>query len=553
MNPPADPRHEWSDERLAAAFGMRFGDDPPNGLTDRIHLELARTHAPRAGERRWLPAELGRWRRSPLGSLVALGILVVAVSILWLGTPRTTAPGTPAPDPSTITRASAPPGQPWPAAITVPGSDRPQPVLSVAEAIEIRDAGTSREIAVGGWFTSNPVPCPGSDVDMRSLEDCAIDYTWLMASPEDLRLEGLGNETSSGLYVIRDPIGPAINAVLRYVDWPEPPGGQVSPVVFVGHFHDTRAADCPAGERHDRCEARFVVDEVAWTASGPNDLAAAPVTVFGLDVIDVSKAISVRDAGSAEELAVAGWYQSPGGLPFACPFQPIPGVPFLEPLCEGGFTWLMQDAESLIDRSDTRTSMQPPAGPAVQPVFAGPNPPSVALPPTGASIPVPVVFVGHFNDRRSSLCTSGQTLRAAEAACRSRFVVDAVAWDNGSEPAPETMDWREVTDPHPSPWVDPLGSFSSGTFLGMLIVPGSRIGEIEPALARDPIDLSTSQSLWVVTILELPTGARLAPTGAQPASPSDSAEGAVARTLVLTVAAIYEDSGVDFIPIAPLH
>lgn len=520
MSRPADDRVEWPDERLEAAFRARFAADPPHGLADRIRAEIALSGAPRTKASSWRSGRLLEgWGISPLGGVAALAVLIVAASVLWLGTVRTPPAGSH--EPTAVPRSSDQSGRPWPTEITLPGAQRPQPVISVAEAIGIRDADASaREVTVGGWYTFNPVPCPALPDPTSPLEDCAVDFTWLMAAPEQLH-----ELASDGSGSIHPPAGPGINAVLAYVDWSSPSGDRAIPVVFVGHFHDRRAAACPAGDRKMRCETRFVVDSILWTSDVRNDLAAAPGTAFGLPVTAVSDAIQARGHGSTKELAVRGWYWAPGVM--SCPALPISGVPFLEPGCGIAFTWLMEDPESLMSGSDAGRSMHGPSGAAVQPVFAGATPPTLSI-ETSTALPVPVVFVGHFNDRRSRFCTAGASPSASEAACRARFVVDAVAWVNGAERPREVIDLREGTDPQPSPWLDPLRNFTGdGSVLGEQVLRGDRIGEIEPELTKPPMDLSAEPSLWVVTVLD---------------------PDATVRTLVFTVRCeAFQDSGPGFV------
>jgi hypothetical protein len=495
------PSDQWPDERLDAAFRARFDADPPSGLTDRTLYQLREAAAPR--ER--LPGLAPRrraWSAVPLAGLAGIGLVIIAVSALWVGTPRPPVPGSNVP--SASAGASSVSGTPWPAEARLPGSAQPQPVLSVSDAIAVRDGETSpREIAVGGWFVLNPVPCPLLPDGTSELEDCIVSYTWLMAAPE--RLEDIASDGSGSIH---PPVGPGINPVIAYVDWSPPSRhARPTPVVLAGHFHDARASGCPSGDRRTRCEGRFVVDSIVWESGVANDPSTAPSAVDGLTVIGVTDARAIGAGGYSREVAVRGWYWAPGPLRCLAPAT-RPGVPFLEPGCEGAFTWLMEDPEGLASRSGDGTSIHPPTGPAIQPVFAGPTPPTLSLTQPGASSPVPVVFVGHFNDRRSPLCTGPEGQPDAPAACRARFVVDAIAWINGEQRAADTLDLRSGADPYPSPRLDPAANaprFLPGlTILGVLILSGDQIGYLEPALARRPTDLSAEPSLWIVTVLEPP-------------------------------------------------
>jgi hypothetical protein len=547
MTPRRQPE-PWSDERLEAAFRARFDAGPPNGLTQRVVDELG----PSAPGRRWLwpaPRRRGGWMTSPLTGLAVLGLALIAVSVVWVGSPRP--PLVTSAGPTGPSGSIAASGTSWPAEVTVPGSSGLQPVLSVRDAIGVRDGESApREIAVGGWFVLNPVPCPLLPNGTSQLEDCIADYTWLMASPEDL-----SSHASDGSGSIHPPVGPGINPILAWVDWLPPTDGRPIPVVFAGHFHDSRASGCPAGDRRTRCEERFVVDSIVWASGVPNDLAAAPPSVlglpdlaglptgaiYGLPVLSVSEAISVRAGGTSAEVAVKGWYWAltPGAI--RCAAQPPRGVPFLEPSC-GGRAWLMQVAESLTSQVGDQMLLRDPTGPAIEPAFAGATPPTVSGVPSTGSIPVPVVFVGHFNDRRSGFCTVGETLADAAAACRARFVVDGVAWESGHLGSSQVNDWRDRTGPLPTPMLNPRQNFGGlGTILSELVVTGEQIGQIEPGLTRPPYDLSSEPSLWVVTVLDpnpMPTGYKGVYLG-----------GATIRTLVFTTScAAYGDLGAGFSP-----
>ena len=126
--------------------------------------------------------------------------------------------------------------------------------MTVDEAVGVRDAADSpAELAVGGWYVRNIVPCPPLPSAQVPLEDCMNDFTWLMANPEQLAVLA-----SDGSGSVQAPTGPAISLVLG-----ERVAPQTSAPVFslaIGHFRDAGAADCPPGGRALACERRFVVD-----------------------------------------------------------------------------------------------------------------------------------------------------------------------------------------------------------------------------------------------------------------------------------------------------
>jgi hypothetical protein len=148
-----------------------------------------------------------------------------------------------------------------------PATVNDQDVVTVADAIEVRDLGADTDVAVSGWFQQAlPVPCP---VPLPPVVDllngnCTIDMTWLMAEPEStFRIDPNGMSGNS-------PSSPAVHPVFDGPDtsWarPIPANGEATPtpVVFIGHFNDARADGCAAEFAVRLCRDRFVVTVVAW-------------------------------------------------------------------------------------------------------------------------------------------------------------------------------------------------------------------------------------------------------------------------------------------------
>ncbi len=131
---------DWPDERLAAAFLARAAARPTPQDLAAATLERVRRSSPRSPSRPW---------RYSLGAIGAAAAVVIVVAAIAIGRP------------------AAEPGQSpsiGPAA-TAPGL----PVLSVAEAIAIRDADpTDREIAVRGYFS----PAAGPSMRLRRDRLC---------------------------------------------------------------------------------------------------------------------------------------------------------------------------------------------------------------------------------------------------------------------------------------------------------------------------------------------------------------------------------------------
>jgi hypothetical protein len=136
------------------------------------------------------------------------------------------------------------------------------PVISVEEAIAIRDAGRDdREIAVRGWFPpSVSVPCPRHSITTPLESGCQSRFEVLMADEEQLIDVSLYGYSAHG------PSGLAIAIHVDGVDqsW-KPALPTLGPVdlIAVGHFDDRRSGWCDPSQIDD-CRDRFVVDRVEW-------------------------------------------------------------------------------------------------------------------------------------------------------------------------------------------------------------------------------------------------------------------------------------------------
>ena len=470
--------------------------------------------------------------------VAVLGTLAITTAPIGpLGSARPSGPLAPSGPTATGPASSFAPVT-FPEAMTAPGSPYRHGVLTVAEAIE-RNSDPENGGHVGfvaGWFAFNPVPCPARPGATSPLENCGADFAWLMESPEQLHVL---NPDGSGS--INPPKGPAVNVVTGFVDAGLPSDGQPLAVVVQGHFRDERASECPAGERRDRCDALFVLDTVAWTQATADVPAEQPSDVLGLQVRTVPEALAVLEGNSPEEIAVQGWYERPP--PLHCSPAAALGSTLLDDRCEGSYTVLMRDPESLIRRTSSSMEVTEPSGPALHVAFAAalPPPPN-ALPGAGSSTPVHVVFVGHFRDRRAELCAPER-----QESCHATFLVDAVAWADEHSIAFRPVDWRGSTDQWLRPPVDPvelaLANLPGASVLGVTVMPGEHIGRLEPALAGEAADLSAQPSLWLVTALM--------PPGPCPSGTGFCAlmRASVATVLVVPDGTAYRDSGAGFVRI----
>jgi hypothetical protein len=229
-----------------------------------------------------------------------------------------------------------------------------------------------------------------------------------------------------------------------------------------------------------------VATESAPPSAGPTEPPGSPIPsdgVLGLPVITVSDAIAVRDSGAdGREIAVRGWYSDAPAVP--CPNLLGQLVIYqLDATCPEQFMWLMQDPESLRVVNGDIDTTAPPTGPALNPEMEGLDrswiPARIGVAPAP---PVDVVMVGHFDDRRASLC------RGVEQRCRDRFVVDRVWSADGrvlrTSETIEKGDDAGATTPAVASEVEALAP--DAQILSILTVPLDRVDWWEPSLRDHP-------------------------------------------------------------------
>jgi hypothetical protein len=391
-----EPMTTWDDARIAAAFRARFDVAPAPTLATRILLELAPAPA-----RRMLA-----FRRSAivLVAAAALILLLIGSQAGLIPTPRATTRPTLGPAPSGSTDT----GVWFPTSAQV--GDRTYEVTGVIDALALRDRGDSTTIAVAGWYRAGkPVPCALQPDEYQPLEGCYWNTSWLVDDPS--HLTGVaGPDDSIGLHPV--------------TDWHAAGAADPAPVVFVGHFNDPAAANCPAGDRRQVCADRFVVTAVAW--DGSVRVSTVPTEAAGLPVVDVATALDQRATVGPQELAVFGWLDDlPSGT---CALLEGPVVPPLWGDCNSHIP-LMQHPESLTYADGTKRTRHAPTGPSIDTAlgFEVHLRTDVRFPPGGPafgpSVPMPVVLLGHFDDRRATYCGP-----ANQQACRDRFVIDGETW-----------------------------------------------------------------------------------------------------------------------------
>jgi hypothetical protein len=234
----------WDDDRLDAAYTARSEGHPtPSDLT------ATTIRAIRSGAR---PTTVSRWPRI-LAAAAAVIVVVGGLAIAGLGSrgPNLGA-ATPSDAAAEATVSPAASESSGAAAASAPTEVAGLKVISVNDAIAIRDRVDRRELAVRGWYMAMPLPCPSMVPGPSSPIEptCDNEISWLMRDDEDLSLPGSGR-----------PNGPAIHAYLGDV------GGLATPspvdVVVIGHFDDRRTAQCPADAKA-ACRDAFVVDRICW-------------------------------------------------------------------------------------------------------------------------------------------------------------------------------------------------------------------------------------------------------------------------------------------------
>jgi hypothetical protein len=162
------------------------------------------------------------------------------------------------------------------------------------------------------------------------------------------------------------------------------------------------------------------------------------------------------------------------------------------------------ESPEVFDPVDTRG----PVGPAFHPIM-----PIGDQASSGGGLDLPggpprlVVFLGHFDDRRSPFCGPDR-----EASCRDRFVVTAVLEVDGESIGPG---YAPRLDPPSGDRVDPQsGPGGMRLLMSQVIRPGSRLlshdpvigsrlGEVEPGLGDGRLRLAIERVVWVARALDI--------------------------------------------------
>ncbi len=168
-------------------------------------------------------------------------------------------------------------------------------VMSVSEAVAIRDAGVDdHEIAVRGWYAAHaPERACGRQLKLDPVSPlqvrCPDQLLWLTQDREQLTTT---TDTSTSW---RGPTGLAISPHFDDVDmaWADPAADPFRPrdLVLIGHFDDRGSGLCPAAEEL-ACRDQFVVDRVDSV-----DGVDQPLSI--VDRVDGTEASTAEDVPAA--------------------------------------------------------------------------------------------------------------------------------------------------------------------------------------------------------------------------------------------------------------
>ena len=229
-------------------------------------------------------------------------------------------------------------------------------------------------------------------------------------------------------------------------------------------------------------------------ASGsPSDSGAPmnPVLEALGDPITVTAALGIRDSEHGDrEIVVTGFLSALPPVP--CPMPLGPANPTLL-RCPHTMQWLMEHPEQM-------PATDPPTGPAFHPSFALVDPPAVPMPGEGET-PLPVVLMGHFNDRRADLCDQLER-------CRETFMVDRLLNANGTD-LPTATDRRvdRATSDLEADVDGLIAVAAPGAIVeSRLLITVADVFAIEPILEHDlviPAWSDTSQLVWSVTTADI--------------------------------------------------
>jgi hypothetical protein len=226
--------------------------------------------------------------------------------------------------------------------------------------------------------------------------------------------------------------------------------------------------------------------------------------------ISVSEALAIRDSEvNQQEIVVEGFLSAQPILP--CPFEPGPRNP-THLRCSENLQWLMEEPEDLYGTTKPGSNeLRPPNGPALHPSFALVDSPVVPLPEPDNTLPVPVVLLGHFHDRRARLCDASE-----REGCEQTFLVDRVVADDGAAKPVATRRSTDATTTDRESDVDALvaGAAPGAIVVSRQLMTVAEVFAVEPSLKNDQLLPYVDQSklAWIVTTVDLIDGVPVART-----------------------------------------
>jgi hypothetical protein len=225
---------------------------------------------------------------------------------------------------------------------------------------------------------------------------------------------------------------------------------------------------------------------------------AADVVLEALgDPITVSEALAIRDSEiDQQEILVKGFLSPPPSV--QCMALTLHPHPLMPPICSA-WQWLMESPEQFVPTGSSVVSGGP-AGPVLVPSFAlvasayGPLIRNVES-------PVPIVLMGHFNDRRASFCGDKQEQ------CLDTFLVDRLVEVNGVAHPVRTNNLGAHIPEDPESDVDALVATAAPTagIVSRQLVTAAQALDLEPVLKQDQIVpyIDRSKLVWLVTTVDL--------------------------------------------------
>lgn len=221
--------------------------------------------------------------------------------------------------------------------------------------------------------------------------------------------------------------------------------------------------------------------------------ASAPLLEALGEPMSVADAVAIRDGSRNDdrEILVEGFLAA---VPIIyCPLQLGPGNPALLD-CPENWQWLVPNGAPL--------ETHPPTGPAIHASFALVEPPAT---PRDLELPsVPVELIGHFHDRRASLCDAADV-------CAETFVVDRVVTVDDAEWPVQTTFHGEGRRIDLERDLDALVGTAAprAVVASRQVVTVADAYNIEPLLREDPTvgNWGDKASLiWLVTAIDVVPG-----------------------------------------------